>query len=128
MLYALPERRLFVFMKFRKYFCMAVLASPLFFAGHALAEPNPAQNCARPEPGAPIEQPAELRSVAGTLRVQMRIRSDVDAQGPRRYCYVTSDGKTSPTLRVNPGDLLEISLKNEITSPETATAAVAVNT
>jgi FtsP/CotA-like multicopper oxidase with cupredoxin domain len=100
-------------MRYLKYFCAVMLAWPWFFAGQATAA-TPSQNCARPEPGGNVEEPAELHSVNGTLRVELRIRSDVDAQGNRRYCYVAKDGKVSPTLRVNPGDLLEISLKNEI--------------
>jgi FtsP/CotA-like multicopper oxidase with cupredoxin domain len=103
-------------MKYLKYFCAVVVASVWFFAGDVAAAALP-QSCARPEPGAQVEEPAEVRSVNGTLRVELQIRSDSDAQGTRRYCYVTSDGKISPTLRVNPGDLLEISLKNEITAP-----------
>jgi FtsP/CotA-like multicopper oxidase with cupredoxin domain len=73
--------------------------------------------CARPTPGSAVTQPADLTSVDGRLKIALRIRSDVDAQGRRRYCYVTDQNKLAPTLRVNPGDWLEISLKNEITIP-----------
>jgi len=34
-----------------------------------------------------------------------------------RYCYVTADGTQSPTLRLLPGDLLILRLKNELTIP-----------
>jgi hypothetical protein len=32
-----------------------------------------------------------------------------------RYCYLLADGTQSPTLRLRPGDLLILSLKNELT-------------
>jgi FtsP/CotA-like multicopper oxidase with cupredoxin domain len=40
--------------------------------------------------------------------------------GHMRYCYVDEHGDQAPTLRVRPGDLLIVRLKNEISSPSTA--------
>ncbi len=36
-----------------------------------------------------------------------------------RYCYVAPDGTQSPTLRLQPGDLLILRLKNALTEPAT---------
>jgi FtsP/CotA-like multicopper oxidase with cupredoxin domain len=41
-----------------------------------------------------------------------------------RYCYVAADGSLSPTLRLHPGDLLLLHLKNELTEPPTQTTAM----
>jgi FtsP/CotA-like multicopper oxidase with cupredoxin domain len=71
--------------------------------------------CPQPPIGSAVEQPAEIESVNGVLRVELRMRSEVDARGRMRYCYVSSDGKMAPTLRLNPGDWLVMELKNEIT-------------
>jgi FtsP/CotA-like multicopper oxidase with cupredoxin domain len=77
----------------------------------------PAEVCPQPRVGSAANQPAEIVSAGGLLHVELRFRSDVDADGRRRYCYVAADGKIAPTLRVNPGDWLEVSLKNEIPIP-----------
>jgi len=70
--------------------------------------------CPRPEPGAAVGRPAELRSSNGTLRVDFALRSIVDVYGLTLYCYVTGDGMQSPTLRVRPGDEIILNLKNEL--------------
>src|SRR5450432_526805 len=74
-----------------------------------------AETCPQPPIGSAVTQPAEIESAGGVLRVELRMRSEVDAQGRVRYCYVSSDGKIAPTLRLNPGDWLVVELKNEIT-------------
>jgi FtsP/CotA-like multicopper oxidase with cupredoxin domain len=40
-----------------------------------------------------------------------------------RFCYFYKDGNESPTLRLKPGDLLILSLKNELTLPVAGDAA-----
>jgi FtsP/CotA-like multicopper oxidase with cupredoxin domain len=96
----------------------------LSFAGFAvlyLAKPpqlraqESAQNvCPRPQPGSTIQEPKDLRSHEGVLEVELAIRNAVDTSGSVRYCYVTPDGDEAPTLRVNPGDLLILKLKNQL--------------
>ena len=46
----------------------------------------------------------------------MVFRNELDAHGHTRYCYVFGDGLESPNLRLSPGDLLILTLKNELTS------------
>src|SRR6202453_2363020 len=41
-------------------------------------------------------------------------RNHREADGSVRYCYVTATGEQSPTLRMRPGDLLVLKLKNEL--------------
>src|ERR1700678_2932373 len=74
--------------------------------------------CPRPAPGAIVAAPAGLRSVHGELNVHFSFRSEVDASGAARYCYVAQNGEESPTLRAHPGDTLVISLKNEMAAEE----------
>jgi FtsP/CotA-like multicopper oxidase with cupredoxin domain len=66
----------------------------------------------RPAVGAEVRQPADLRSTRGELRVDLSYRSEVDADGRTRHCYVTGAGAEAPTLRVKPGDMLVIRLTN----------------
>jgi FtsP/CotA-like multicopper oxidase with cupredoxin domain len=70
--------------------------------------------CVRPEPGSTVAEPAELRSHDGVLETDLRILDERLANGTSRYCYLTPDGKPSPTLRLKPGDQLVIHFKNDL--------------
>ena len=70
--------------------------------------------CVRPEPGSVVPEPAELRSHDGILETDLRILDQKLPDGTSRYCYLTPDGKPSPTLRVRPGDQLVIHFKNDL--------------
>ena len=76
--------------------------------------------CVRPEPGSAIAEPAELRSHDGVLETDLRIVDSRLPNGTSRYCYLTPDGKPSPTLRVKPGDQLVIHFKNDLVDLDTA--------
>jgi FtsP/CotA-like multicopper oxidase with cupredoxin domain len=67
----------------------------------------------RPAVGSAVGEPADLRSVHGVLRVDLSYRSGLAGDGQMRYCYVSQDGSEAPTLRLQPGDLLILGLKNE---------------
>jgi FtsP/CotA-like multicopper oxidase with cupredoxin domain len=71
--------------------------------------------CPRPRPSSAILEPYDLRSKNGVLTVDLAFRSEVDVHGRTRYCYIYKDGTESPNLRLNPGDLLILRLKNELT-------------
>ena len=73
--------------------------------------------CPRPPAGSTVQEPADLHSQSGILKVDLRYRSFVDANGHARYCYISNDGSQAPNLRANPGDLLILSLQNEIAVP-----------
>jgi FtsP/CotA-like multicopper oxidase with cupredoxin domain len=68
--------------------------------------------CPRPAVGAEIPEPQDLRSKNGVLTVDLTFRNYKDAEGRTRYCYVYGDGSVSPNLRLSPGDLLILRLKN----------------
>ena len=75
----------------------------------------PAQKaCSRPQPSGVIPEPADLRSEDGVLTVDLSLRRDTDPHGRIRYCYIYQDRFESPNLRLRPGDLLILRLKNEL--------------
>ena len=70
--------------------------------------------CVRPPAGSLLSDPAELRSRDGLLSLELSVRNQREADGSIRYCYVTATGEQSPTLRMRPGELLVLKLKNEL--------------
>jgi FtsP/CotA-like multicopper oxidase with cupredoxin domain len=89
----------------------------LLLTGAAHAVTPVADWCARPAAGSAVPEPRDLRSSGGVLRVDLTIRSDPAANGAMRYCYLLADGSQSPTLRLHPGDLLDLHLLNKLTTP-----------
>jgi len=94
------------------------------YPGTALAAHAPAprrvatsEACPRPGTGLPVPEPRDLRSQDGTLNVDLTIRDQKEADGSMRFCYLLGDDTQSPTLRLHPGDLLVLTLKNELTDP-----------
>lgn len=92
----------------------------VFLSGCLAPTPGQAQSnasstpaCRRPAPGSAISAPENLSSRDGELRVDLAFRTSPDPNGQLRYCYVASDGAEAPTLRLHPGDLLILRLKNE---------------
>ena len=55
-----------------------------------------------------------MRSHDGVLELDLAIDDQKLPDGTTHYCYVSSDGKLSPTLRLRPGDQLVIRLKNDL--------------
>jgi FtsP/CotA-like multicopper oxidase with cupredoxin domain len=79
--------------------------------------------CPRPAVGSVVNDPPELRSKDGVLNLELTYRNFKAADGQQFYCYQSQDGSQAPTLRLQPGDLLILRLKNELTSiPNTQTA------
>jgi FtsP/CotA-like multicopper oxidase with cupredoxin domain len=70
--------------------------------------------CPRPHASSEIPEPVNLRSQNGQLTVDLSFRSEADEHGRIRYCYLYEGRIESPTLRLNPGDLLVLRLKNEL--------------
>lgn len=70
--------------------------------------------CPRPAPGSAVPEPQDLRSQNGVLKVELAYRKSVDSNGRTRYCYVYQNGSEAPTLRLKPGDLLVLDLKNDV--------------
>jgi len=67
--------------------------------------------------GAIVPEPEDLRSENGVLKVELTYRSSLEANGSRRYCYRSKNGSEAPTLRLRPGDLLILHLRNALSLP-----------
>jgi len=87
--------------------CFALLHSVLYAQGTQ-------EVCPRPLPGSVVTDPADLRSRNGVLKVELTARNAKQTDGSTRYCYTDENGAESPTLRVNPGDLIILNLKNDL--------------
>ncbi len=92
----------------------------LFGSVPLFAQSVASEVCPRGAPGSVVQDPENLRSQNGVLNVALRYRNFRDARGQMRYCYLYKDGSQAPTLRLNPGDWLILTLKNELTGPQQA--------
>lgn len=101
----------------------ALDARPSRPAPRRAAPSAPETPCERPEAGSLVDEPHDLRSVDGVLKVELRLRNARQPDGRTRFCYVTPDGAQSPTLRVHPGDLVVLGLKNELKAGVAAAAS-----
>jgi FtsP/CotA-like multicopper oxidase with cupredoxin domain len=97
----------------RSLICVLVLMGTL--PHHAQARTLPSEACPRPLAGSVVPGPFELRSQNGTLKVSLTYLNYRDAGGKIRYCYIDAEGHESPLLRLKPGDLLILNLKNQLT-------------
>ena len=101
-------------------FVVMVLGLASFSAHAATAT---LKNCSRPAPGSTVVDPPEVRSHDGVLDVELTYSNFKAADGQEEYCYQDENGNPSPTLRLQPGDLLILRLKNRLTVALAATAA-----
>jgi FtsP/CotA-like multicopper oxidase with cupredoxin domain len=99
-------------MTVRNSWVLAIAA--LIIPAFAAAQNGGAEVCPRPAAGSVMTAPREIRSRRGILRVALSLRSSAGPGGELRYCYVDEGGQQSPTLRVKPGDLLILKLKNQV--------------
>jgi FtsP/CotA-like multicopper oxidase with cupredoxin domain len=101
---------------------LAILAAPLLRPNLSAQE---IQNtaCPRPSPGATVPEPADLRSQNAVLKLDLTVRNITGADGTTRFCYFDANGNQSPTLRLAPGDLLILNLKNDLTDASQTAAA-----
>lgn len=76
-----------------------------------------AQNtkCLTPAEGSVVAAPENLYSSNGVLTANFTFLNYTDPIfGFQHYCYTNTDGVLSPTLRLNPGDKLHLSLTNSL--------------
>jgi FtsP/CotA-like multicopper oxidase with cupredoxin domain len=102
------------------YFVRALAAGLLVLMGGAVdaaAGERTQDFCTRPPAGATVLEPRDLRTRHGTLKLDLSIHSEQQPDGSVRYCYVMPDGTQSPTLRLHPGDELQLRLSNDLTEP-----------
>jgi FtsP/CotA-like multicopper oxidase with cupredoxin domain len=79
--------------------------------------------CSRVVAGGTVPEPEDLRSRDGLLQLTLTFRSGVDAAGRKTFCYVDDDGRQEPTLRVQPGDHVVLTLKNEAMAADRGTGS-----
>ncbi|HUJ46209.1 MAG TPA: multicopper oxidase domain-containing protein [Rhizomicrobium sp.] len=89
---------------------LLIAALAALVPGQAMAQDTGA--CPRPAPGSEVLPPPDLFSSNGTLNVALNYTTAVDYRGRTLLCFVTPDGTESPTLHVNPGDTINITLTN----------------
>ena len=70
--------------------------------------------CSRAAPSSAVPEPRDLHSEHGVLKVDLSIHDFKESDGSTRYCYLLPDGSVAPTLRLQPGDLLVLHLKNDL--------------
>jgi FtsP/CotA-like multicopper oxidase with cupredoxin domain len=68
--------------------------------------------CSRFTAGSVVHQPPALFSQEGVLNVTFSYQSTTDSFGRQLYCFMTPNGLENPTLHVNPGDTLRITVTN----------------
>ena len=71
--------------------------------------PNP---CPRLTAGGTIHNPPALYSSNGVLNVRFSYQQTTDLVGRLLHCFMTDTGIEEPTLHVNPGDTLNITVTN----------------
>jgi FtsP/CotA-like multicopper oxidase with cupredoxin domain len=83
--------------------------------------------CPRPAPGSVVTPAADLYSQNGVLNVTLSYYTALDFYGRTEFCFVTSNGEEGPTLHVNPGDKLEVTLTDMVPAPPGAGEEVVSN-
>ena len=75
-------------------------------------------NCpSRPASGSTVVNPLDLYSSDGALSLALALNDGVDSSGYTHYCFNYSTGTSTieaPTLRLNPGDNLNLTLTNQL--------------
>ncbi|WP_263354503.1 multicopper oxidase family protein [Acidicapsa acidisoli] len=78
--------------------------------------------CPRPEIGSVVEEPEDLRSHNGVLEADLTANNAANPDGSLRFCFTDGAGHESPNLRVSPGDLVILHLKNALSDLASGTA------
>jgi len=74
----------------------------------------------RPAPGNLVVNPLDLYSQNGVLNLSLTLENSFGSDGFEHYCYIymyQGQPVEAPTLRLNPGDQLQLSLTNDIQAP-----------
>lgn len=110
---AAPERRLW---KARIFAAIVLGLMPLSASTSAHGPRAGQEICSRPAPGSVVAEPPEVRSQNGVLRADLTYTNFKGADGQEQYCYRDERGEQAPTLRLQPGDLLILHLKNRLSA------------
>jgi FtsP/CotA-like multicopper oxidase with cupredoxin domain len=98
----------------RKSVRLPLLALLVSLACQHLSAQSAQTVCPRPPVGSVVEEPQDVRGVNGVLEADLTIRNAANPDGSVRYCYLDAEGRESPNLRVSPGDLVILHLKNAL--------------
>ena len=98
----------------RSVWFVAVALCLLYLSESLNAQSLNKAQCLRPQAGSTVVEPEDLRSHNGVLETELTAFDSSEPDGTTRYCYIDSTGRESPNLRVNPGDLVIIHLKNSL--------------
>jgi FtsP/CotA-like multicopper oxidase with cupredoxin domain len=85
------------------------VSTPTIGANPVAPVANP---CPRFTAGSVVNNPPALHSQNGVLNVRLSYQQTTDSAGRTLFCFMTPDGLEEPTLHVNPGDTLNITLTN----------------
>ena len=100
----------------RTVFLVVVAIALLASIGRGAAADD-AVSCPRPPAGSVATSPPDLWSHNGVLNVVFDYYTTLDVAGRTLFCFITPDGLQSPTLHVNPGDVLNVRVTNRNPSP-----------
>ena len=89
----------------------ALISAPAF-GGPKPVAPVPSPCTPRFAAGSVIHNPPALYSSGGVLNVRFSYQQTTDAAGRLLHCFMTDTGIQEPTLHVNPGDTLNITVTN----------------
>jgi FtsP/CotA-like multicopper oxidase with cupredoxin domain len=96
-----------------RYLLLAII-----FCGFSCLQLAAEDDCpARPGPGSVVNDPYSISSQNGVLTARLLMARSVDKAGYTHYCYkYNQSGQVyeAPTLRVNPGDTLNLEVTNHI--------------
>jgi FtsP/CotA-like multicopper oxidase with cupredoxin domain len=85
------------------------VSTPTIGANPVAPVANP---CPRFQAGSVVTNPPALHSQNGVLNVRLSYQQATDSAGRMLFCFMTPDGLEEPTLHVNPGDTLNITVTN----------------
>jgi FtsP/CotA-like multicopper oxidase with cupredoxin domain len=85
-----------------------------------------ANACQRFPAGSVVQEPPALFSQNGVLNVSFSYQTTTDQFGRQLFCFMTPSGLENPTLYLNPGDTLNITVTNN-TPPVTPTMTEVFN-
>lgn len=68
--------------------------------------------CPRFRAGSLVQQPPAVFSSNGVLNVRFSYQTTTDSVGRQLFCFMTPNGLENPTLHVNPGDTINVTVTN----------------
>jgi FtsP/CotA-like multicopper oxidase with cupredoxin domain len=114
-------------MKMGRIIKLALMTLIAIFLASNAAIAQSTGNCPRPNPGSEVTPPPDLFSSNGVLNVSLNYYGELDEKGLALFCFATADGVESPTLHVNPGDTINITLTNTLPNAPGAPSEIVSN-